>query len=104
MDFSDRQFHAHFGVSKSTILILFSILQKVQITYEYTFTLDHLLWTFYFLKVYNSVDVSAEHFHIDCKTYRLWIWRVLLILFLHLDTVKILLIINNLDSFGRSIC
>ena len=87
MNYSDRKFHAHFGLSKSTILILFSVLQTVETTYGYTFTLDHLLWTFYFLKVYNSVDVSASHFNVDCKTYRIWIWRVLLILFVHLDMV-----------------
>ncbi len=87
MNYSDRQFHAHFGISKSTILILFSILQRVEASYGYTFSLDHLLWTFYFLKVYNSVDVSASHFQIDCKTYRFWMWKVLIILFIHLDTV-----------------
>ena len=87
MNFSDRKFHAHFGISKSTIIVLFNILQIIQTNYEYNFSLEHLLWTFYFLKVYNSIDVSASFFHVDCKTYRLWIWRVLLVLFIHLNMV-----------------
>ena len=60
---------------------------RYKATYEYTFILDHPFWTFYFLKIYNSINVNATHFKIDCKTYSMWISRVLLILFVHFDMV-----------------
>ena len=60
MNYSDRKFHAHFGLSKSTILILFSVLQTVETTYGYTFTLDHLLWLFIFWK-FIILWMSVHH-------------------------------------------
>ncbi len=85
MDFTNRQFHAHFGLSKETITTLWKILQIV--AFETKFTFEHLLWTFYFLKVYNSMDVSATYWKVDVKTYRLWIWKVIQTLFINLNTV-----------------
>ena len=86
MNLNNRQFHAHFGLSKTTIIILFGVLQSV--ASQTGFALDHVLWTFYFLKVYNTVDVSAVYWKVDPKTYRLWVWRVIQTLFVHLDTVR----------------
>ena len=70
MDFSNREFHAHFGISKETIIVLWGLLQK---TSQFNFKFEHLLWTFYFLKIYNSMDVSAIFWKVDIKTYHLWI-------------------------------
>jgi hypothetical protein len=88
MEFNDRQFHAHFGISKETIIILWGILETN--VPKMNFTLDHILWTFYFLKVYNSVDVSASYWKIDAKTYRSWVWKVIHTLFILLNTVNLI--------------
>jgi hypothetical protein len=85
LEWSERKFHAHFGVSQFTILVLFQLLHSHFGNY---FSLDHILWAFYFLKVYTSVDVGAEYWKISSKTYELWIWRTLHALFIVLDMVN----------------
>lgn len=47
----------------------------------------HLLWTLYFLKTYNTEDVSCAFLRCDRKTFRLWVWRILAVLFTQLNTV-----------------
>lgn len=101
MELNNRQFHANFGLSKATIIILFGVLQSA--TSHGGFTLDHILWTFYFLKVYNTVDVSAVHWKVDPKTYRLWVWKVIQTLFIYLDTVSLFItfLIYKIDLNDR---
>jgi hypothetical protein len=67
MDLKDYQFHAYFGLSKTTIIIFFSFFQFVATNVG--FILNYVLWTFYFLKVYNTIDISTIQWKVDSKTY-----------------------------------
>ena len=83
--FSTRVFNAHFGVCKQTTIVLWMHLCSLELDFAVEF--HHFLWTLYFLKVYNTLDVSATHWKVDVKTFNLWIWRVIALLAFTLDTV-----------------
>lgn len=71
-----RKFRAHFGVSWEVTQVLWRVIVSKGSPY-FSFKYDHLLWALHFLKVYDSVDVSAQHWNVDPKTYHTWIWRIL---------------------------
>jgi hypothetical protein len=50
----------------------------------------HIFWVLYFLKHYPTNEEASHHFGVDTKTYTKWLWRVLFILFIYLNEVKIL--------------
>jgi hypothetical protein len=73
--YSDRDFHAFYGVSKLTAAFLLSHL--ILYAPEFEFTLAHVLWALFFLKNYAVDDVASKIFAVSHTTYRLWVWRVL---------------------------
>jgi hypothetical protein len=87
-----RVWRAHFGVSPSCALILWLLLKitAAECAVPYVILPRHLFWALYWMKVYNTEDVSCAFLHCDPKTFRLWVWRVLALLFYGLDTVHIL--------------
>ena len=98
-EYSDREFHAHFGVCKQTVLCLFQLISGLSL--NYSVGLDKILWTLYFLKVfsfstigfilmkvYNTMDVCAGTWQVSSRTYRKWIWLVIDLLFKNLHTVS----------------
>lgn len=80
---NDRIWMAHFGVPVQAMIVIWYFLDVpcVQI--------KHLLWAFYYLKVYPTDDVGASFWKISCKTYENWVWDVLKNLYKHLKTVCI---------------
>jgi hypothetical protein len=82
---STDNIHAHFGVSIETICILWIYL------YNYAIVMgiqaQHLLWALHFLKTYNTCRTAAKFWNVNVKTYRFWIWKVIIGLFLCLHQV-----------------
>lgn len=78
---------ADFGVCIKTIFLLYICLQHFDL--PFVIEPQHLLWTLYFLKNYNSMHVMSERWNVDTKTFRLWTWRVILALFEYLHTVRV---------------
>jgi len=50
-EYSDREFHSFFGISKDTILFLWAFVQTITRYQDEGMSLDKLLWTLFFLKV-----------------------------------------------------
>ena len=94
-EWDDRKFAAHFGIAKETMKILWLHIQSLDT--DGIFKLKHLLWTLYFMKVYNSSDVSASFWKVDPKTYSKWVWKLIVFLNLTLNTVCINNITNNIE-------
>jgi len=92
-----RQVHSLYGVSMYTLIILWEILQKIEI--PYSILPFHLLWTLNFLKNYPTCDNGASHYNCDVKTYRLYIWRTIFMLYLYFQTVDL-----NLRTIGTENC
>lgn len=86
MPFSERDFHAHFGVSQETVNILW--MHICSSPSEFPFTFDHLLWALYFLKVYPTADVASSFWSVSQKTFHKWTWKMILFLVKTLDTVR----------------
>ncbi len=85
-----RHARANFGVHPATFLHLwFNTLSRVKL--DWTFHPYHLLWTLYYLKNYPTLDTAAERWNVDRDTYGKWVWRVLSMLYLHLDEVIIII-------------
>jgi len=51
-DYTDREFFSHFGVAKQTVLILYTFVQTLNLSYS--IGIDKILWMLFFLKVYTS--------------------------------------------------
>ena len=83
-EWSNRKFHAHFGICKEITSILWLYLKSLDV--PFTFEPMHLLWALYFIKVYSSIDVCSSYWKVSPPTYSLWIWRVLHVLS-QMDTV-----------------
>jgi len=82
----DVVFLANFGLEKSVVLDLWSLLQDSN-PYR-AFIIDHLFWALFFLKTYPTNAVGASHWHVDIKTYRTHLWSCLVLLFRCLQPVK----------------
>src|SRR5437870_2834027 len=74
MAWSNYKFASHFGVAKSTAVLLLAILQWSRTV---PFLQCHVLWALYFLCNYDTLDVMAEHFHMSPTMFTEWIWQVL---------------------------
>ena len=92
--FSHRTFRGLCGCSIYTAVVLWKGLQEIRVE-EFTLTPIHLLWTLYFLKTYPTVEVATVMWQCDSKTFRLWIWRVIALLYLKFDTVIFFFYSNN---------
>ena len=71
--YSQRAFVAHFGVTPSVCVVLYTFLSAA----DQSFGVNDLLVALYFLKVYPTEDVGANFFKISRKTYRKKTWSVL---------------------------
>jgi len=80
-------FYSHTGVSAETILFLWFLVSRVELPFE--LQPNHLLWTLYFLKQYPTCELAANHWNCDVKTFRLYIWRVISILFNYLEVISL---------------
>jgi len=85
---SDRIFKSIFGISKLTYNYLVLHFSSLPINYKVEGI--HILWTFYFIKVYTSYDVAAVYWGCDVQTYSKWVWKVITLLNFTLDTVSLL--------------
>jgi hypothetical protein len=68
-------------------MILWWVLVAAEEWSGWLFLPKYLLWTLYFLKVYNVEDVGSAVVHVCRNTYRQWIWCVLGVFSLTLHTV-----------------
>ena len=75
-EWKNRKFFAHFGVAKATVTILWIFLSSI----DSTFKLEHIFWSFYFLKVYSSIDVCSSYWNVDPKTFSHWVWKFLVLM------------------------
>ena len=72
-----RRFRARFGVDPSSVLVLWSLLERhgqLDDSHNQSDSLERLFWTLEFLKSYASEEIQADKFGVDIKTYRKWIW------------------------------
>jgi len=69
----NRRWRSYFGASCDTVADIWNALQQTDRLPENA-ALDHLLWTFMFLKVYEVEVVMAGIIGCDEKTYQKWVW------------------------------
>ena len=86
---NQRQIRAIYGISFETMIILWQFLKKTDVFFK--IKPIYLLWTLYFLKNYPTCDIAANHFKVDAKTFQLYVWRILFLLYIYFDTVSYLL-------------
>lgn len=82
-----RAIKAHFGLAVETMAVIWVIIEPFKNVYS--FQPLHLLWVYYFLKTYPTEDQAANFCGVTRKTFRKYLWRVLVVLYQHLDTVSI---------------
>src|SRR4051794_6356755 len=87
VSWTERKFRANFGISSLSASVLWSFLLSLSI--DLPLQPVYMLWTLYFLKVYDTVDVMAGRFHCDVATFSHWTWHILFLLYSSLDTVNI---------------
>ena len=80
---TERVVKAHFGLSVVAIAVVWALVVGVATTLG--IKPIHLLWALYFLKVYPTEDLAANLFGTSRETYRKWVWKVIGLLYLHLD-------------------
>lgn len=80
-----RTFHSLYGVAFQTAAILFA----AAVSYDITISPLHILWFLHWCRQYPTVDVGSHYWGCDVKTYRKYLFRVLLALFVKLHTVCI---------------
>lgn len=68
---SRRRFRALFGVDS---IICAQIWKLIYSKLPNGASPMHLMWTFMFLKAYNTEEVNSSFVGIDEKTYRKWVW------------------------------
>jgi len=85
--YDHRQFHALFGVSVETTILLWIVLDGLR-GFSFTLKPEYLLWTLHFLNVYPTCDVATQYWHVDPKPYRTWICRIILLLYFTLDLIS----------------
>jgi len=90
--FSHRHFMSIFGISVQTILVLWLCLNRMELPFH--LKPIHLLWTLNFLKQYSTMDQASPIWKCDIKTFRLYVWRVVVSLFVYLDTVSLSVMIT----------
>ena len=83
----DRTIQAHFGICVAAMTIVWELVAETAI--RIGIRLIHLLWTLYFLKVFPTKDIGANFFGVAREIYRKWVWKVIGLLYQHLDVVRI---------------
>lgn len=83
-----RKVSSLYGVPLDVLLLLWNILLAISIA-ELPVEFHHLLWALHFMKNYPTEDVGSAFWNVDRKTYRKYVWRVIILLYLYLDTVSI---------------
>lgn len=73
---NSRKFRALFAVSNNTCNIVWG---KIHDSYRYLQP-KHLLWALLFLKCYATEHVNSIISNSDCKSFRVWTWRVIKLL------------------------
>ncbi len=84
---ADTTVRAHFGVSIPVICMLWHCISTVP-NVSFLVQPVHLLYALYFMKVYTTCLPAASFWKCDVKTFRVWTWRVIFMLFLSLKTVS----------------
>src|SRR5947209_4782127 len=82
MEMNERVFAAHFGLDKVTVTLVYVIFLAPDVQFT------HLLWTLFFLKTYNTLDVCASFWSVDPKTFDKHVWDVMFVLWRKLHTVS----------------
>lgn len=90
-DMPERVFKANYGVSKECVQTLFELATSV----DESMKINFILWLFYFLKNYTSLDVCATHFGVTAKTFGKHLWETIFLLHAIVKTVRTL----NLFSY-----
>jgi hypothetical protein len=83
---SMKSYRAHFGTVPIVVAIIWQLLIE---NHQVSFLPMHFLWALHFLKCYPTTEVGASFCKVDPKTWRKWVWMVILGLFLALDMVSI---------------
>src|SRR5690242_2975182 len=82
---TEQIIHAHFGLCLSAITLVWLLIAETAHLHEVRPI--HLLWALHFLKVYPTEDIAANFFGTSWQTYHKWVWKVLGLLYLHLNVV-----------------
>jgi len=69
----NRRWRSYFGASANTVADVWNALDSTNRLPDNA-SLDHMLWTFMFLKVYETETIMAGIIACDEKTYRKWVW------------------------------
>lgn len=77
--FNGTKWKAHFGISFSSLKILWFTLANNynENNTEYHLQPKHLIWTLYWLKVCSTWHTTTSFTKCDVKTAHLWIWRLI---------------------------
>jgi len=86
---SSRVFHSLYGVHFLTAAVLWTCAS----TKDPTLQPIHILWFLYWIKSYSNIDVGSDHWQCDAKTFRKYLYKVILALFCGLDTISFKFII-----------
>ena len=79
-----QKFRALYGVHFLTAAIIWIMAASV----DSDITPEHILMFLEWLKEYPIEDIGAYHWKCDVKTYRKYLYKVLVALFITLDTVS----------------
>ncbi len=90
--FNERQIRSSFGVCPQTIAVLISFILSLHLDCL-AIEPKHILWTLFFFKEYSTVDM-ATNWKCESKTYRLYLWRVVMVLREYLNTVILLIMFS----------
>lgn len=72
-----RKSKANFGVSTAMIKFIWNCLVKDELLPNGA-QVHHLLWTLAFLKTYETEQVYSSRFRTSEKTFRTWVWKLIL--------------------------
>ncbi|PRP81930.1 transposase family protein, partial [Planoprotostelium fungivorum] len=81
-----ERFHALFGVTQGTALLLSIILSDA--CDNHIPEPIHVLWMLYFFKAYPRKYAASEFWMVDPKTHQFWVWRCVALLYQALDTIR----------------
>lgn len=84
----EESLRSHFGIGIPVICLLWETINSVA-TLPFNLHPVHLLYALYFMKVYTTCIPSASFWKCDVKTFRIWSWRVIFLLYFTLNTVYI---------------
>jgi hypothetical protein len=72
---AERRFRELFGCAPDIVLTIWNLLDPAKSTLPSSATINQLLWTLMFLKIYSKeATISGMAGGVDEKTYRKWVW------------------------------